>query len=352
MSTSRKHVTASLSCRHLPNTGGTTGITLTAKTFDGAVEFQRHLPAVGRPKVPDSSEDCFDWLLPVGESTSGLSRTRFAHVGDAATLNFSLLLLCNTSLDVVRVSWRGDSPLIADSSSSTTSYDLDVLSTTANSTGNPRCFEVNYAYNVSVDVTVTCRGVPLSDTEDGGCAYYVQIELPVVGRHHAGSYTVRFGSGSQSVSYNVELVVVPDRGRSAVAVDSAPFRLRLRSCSNATWVGAQVVGTATTEYRLRQLVPDCVHCEASGSAAAVDVQLLRYDGLILGSEDAHSVYWYRDGERAHVAVLLLRAPSDDYTADYYCVASASGPLRPEVDAQKRRLTRNHVRRIRFRLTVL
>jgi len=341
MSTSRKHVTSSLNCRHLPNVGRT-GLTLTAKAFDGAIQFQRQLPAVGRPKAPTSSDGCFDWLVPVGEFTSGSSRTRRAHVGDALTLNFSFVFLCNKSLDVIRLSWRGD--LLAANSS--TSYNLDVLPTADNSTGGTRCSELNYTYNVSDDVIVTCYGAPLSP-DDGGCAYYVDIELPVVERYHAGKYNVKFGSGSQSVSYSVELVVLA-RGTSA-AVDSAPFRLRLRTCSNATWVGAEV-GTGVIQYRLSQLVPDCVRCEASGSAA-VDVQLLRSDGLILGSEDAHSVYWYSDGERAHVAVLLLRAPSDDYSADYYCVASASGPLRPVVDAKKRRLMRKYVRRIRFRLTV-
>jgi len=205
---------------------------------------------------------------------------------------------------------------------------------------------LNDAYNVSDDVTVTCRGVPLSPGD--GCAYYVDVAVSSVERHHAGCYSVQFASGSQSVTYSVELVVL-DRATSA-AVDSTPLRLRLRTCSNATWVGAEFGGAVVTEYRLRQLVPDCVRCEASGPAA-VDVQLLRSDGLILGSEDAHSVYWYRDGGRAQVAVLLLRAPSDDYSADYYCVASTSGPLRPEVDAKKRRLARKYVRRIRFRLTV-
>ena len=344
MSTSRKHLISSLSCRHLPNVGSTTGLTLTVKAFDGAIEFQRELPAIGHPNTPTSSDDCFDWLVPVGEFTSGLSRTRCAHVGDALTLNFSFLFLCNRSLDAIRLSWHGDLP--ATNSSSSSSYHLDVLPTAANFTGSPRCSELNYTYNVSDDVTVTCRGAPLSP-DDGSCAYYVAIELSVVEHHHAGAYNVMFRSGSQSVSYSVELVVL-DRGTSA-AVGSAPFRLRLRTCSNTTWVDAKV-GARTTEYRLRQLVPDCVRCKASGSAA-VDVQLLRSDGLILGSEDAHSVYWYRDGERAHVAVLLLRAPSDDYSADYYCVASASGPLRPEVDSKKRRLTRKYVRRIRFRLTV-
>jgi len=341
MSTSRKHVTSSLSCRHLPSIGGTTGLMLTAKAFDGAVEFQRQLPAVGRPSAPISSDGCFDWLVPVGEFTSGFSRTRCAHVGDALTLNFSFLFLCNESLDVIRLSWRGELPT---NYSSSPSYIVDVLSTTENSTGSPRCSELNYTYNVSDDVIVTCHGVLLSP-HDGGCAYYVDVELPVVGRHHAGAYNIKFGSGGQSVSYNVELLV-RDRGTSGAL---APFTLRMRTCSNATWVGAEV-GAGVTEYRLRQLVPDCVRCEASGSET-VDVQLLRSDGLMLGSEDAHSVYWYRDGDRSHVAVLLLRAPSDDYSADYYCVASASGPLRPEVDNKKRRLTRKYVRRIRFRLTV-
>ena len=344
MSTSRKHVTSSLSCRHLPNIGGTTGLTLTAKAFDGAVQFERQLPAVGSPNEPASSDGCFDWLLPVGEFTSDMTRTRFAHIGDVLTLNFSFLFLCNKSLDVIRLSRRGDQPT---TNSSLLSYVFDVLPTAANSTGSLRCSELNYTHNISDDVIVTCHGAPLS-LYDGSCAYYVDIELPVVQRHHAGAYNVKFSSGSQSVSYNVELVVL-DRSTSA-AVDLAPFRLRLRTCSNATWVGAENARTGLTEYRLRQLVPDCVRCEASGSAA-VDVQLLRSDGLILGSEDAHSVYWYRDGQRAHVVVLLLRSPTDDYSADYYCVASASGTLRPEVDAKKRRLTRKYVRRIRFRLSV-
>jgi len=343
MSASRKHVTSSLSCRHLPNHGSTIGLTLTVKAYDGAVQYQHNLPVVDRPNAPTLSNDCFDWQLPAGEFTSGLSRTRFSHVGDAMTLNFHFLFLCNKSLDVIRLNWRGDLPA---TNSSASSYALDVLSTAANSTGSSRCPELGYAHNVSDDVTVTCLGVPLS-LDDDGCAYYMNIELPVVGRHHAGTYMVEFGSGDQSVSYNVDLVVL-DRGTSG-AKDSAPFRLRLRTCSNATWVGAED-GAAAIEYRLRQLVPDCVRCEASGSST-VDVQLLRSDGLILGSEDAHSVYWYREGDRAHVVVLLLRAPSDDYSADYYCVASASGSLRPEVDAKKRRLSRKYRRRVRFRLTV-
>jgi len=383
MSTSRKHVTSSLSCRHLPNIGGTTGLTLTAKAYDGAVEFRRSLPAVGRSDAPPSSDGCFDWQLPVGEFTSGSSRTRFAHVGDATTLNFSFLFLCNKSLDAIRLSWRGDLPA---ANSSASFYAVDLLSPASNSTGSSRCSEPGYAHNVSDDVTVTCHGVPLSP-DDGGCAYYVDVELPVVGRHHAGAYSFEFVSRDQSVSYHVELVVldrgtsagadelvvldrgtsgageldrgtsradkleVLDRGTSAGAGDSAPFRLRLRTCGNATWVGAGDGTAATTEYRLRQLVPDCVRCEASGSAA-VDVQLLRSDGLILGSEDAHSVYWYRDGARAHAVVLVLRAPSDDYSADYYCVASASGSLRPAADdARKRHPSRKYVRSIRFRLTV-
>jgi len=341
MSKSRKHVTSSLSCRHLPNIGGTTGLTLTAKAFDGAVEFERHLSAVGRPSVPASSDGCFDWLLPAGEPTA---RTRFAHVGETLTLNFQFPFLCNKSLDVIRLSWRADLPT---PNSSLSAYVFDVPST--NSTGSLRCSELNYTQNVAENITVTCRGAPLS-LDEGGCAYYVDIELPVVERRHAGAYSVKFASGSQSVSYNVELVVL-ERATSATAAvqESAPFTLRMRTCSNATWVGA---AAGVTEYRLRQLVPDCVRCEASGSAA-VDVQLLRSDGLILGSEDAHSVYWYRDGQRAHVAVLLLRSPSDDYSADYYCVASASGSLRPEVHGAKkrRRPTRKYVRRIRFRLTV-
>ena len=340
MSTSRKHVTSTLSCRHLPNIGGT-NLTLTAKAFDGAVEFQRQLPAVGRPKAPVLSDDCFNWLFPIGEYD--MSRTRLAHVGEALVLNFSFLFLCNKSLDAIRLSWHGD---LSKDNSSLSTYDFDVLSTAENSTGSLLCSKLNYTHNVSDDVIVTCRGTPLS-LDDGGCAYYVDIRLPVVERHHAGAYKVKFSSGSQSVTYNVELVVL-DRGTSA-AVNSAPFRLSLRTCSNETWVSTEV-GAVVTEYRLRQLVPDCVRCKASGSAA-VDVQLLRSDGLILGSEDAHSVYWYRDGQRARVAVLLLRSPSDDYSADYYCVASASGPLRPEVDAKKRLLTRKYVRRIRFRLIV-
>jgi len=259
-------------------------------------------------------------------------------------LNFSLVFLCNASLDVIRLNWRADLPTTANSSLQS-SYVVDVLrAPEANSTLR-RCSELNRTRNVSDGVTLTCRGAPLS-LDDGGCAYHVDVELPVVDRRHAGAYSVAFASGSQSVSYNVELVVL-DRGTSWP--DSAPFRLRMRTCSNATWVGSEPVGV--TEYRLRQLVPDCVRCEASGSPV-VDVQLLRSDGLILGSEDAHSVYWYRDGRRAHVTVLLLRSPTDDYSADYYCVASASGPLRPEVDdAKKRRVTRKFVRRIRFRLTV-
>ena len=370
MSTSRKHVTSSLSCRHLPNIGGTTGLSLTVKAFDGAVQLRRSLPAVGRRDVPSSSDDgCFDWQLPADEFTSGLSRTRFARVGDATTLNFSFLFLCNKSLDVIRLSWRRDRPPISDNTSSSSSsslfYALDLLSSTAagaNSTGNrssPRCSEPEYfARNASDDVAVAWHAVPLPQG-DGGCAYRVDVELPVVERRHAGTYSVEFGGGDQSVSYRVELVVL-DRGTSGTADDPVPFRLRLRTCSNATWVRADDDddGPAVTEYRLRQLVPDCVRCEASGSAA-VDVQLLRADGLILGSEDAHSVYWYRDdagrGRRRRVVVLLLRAPSDDYAADYYCVASASGPLGPEVggDAKKRRVSRRrkYARRIRFRLTV-
>jgi len=211
----------------------------------------------------------------------------------------------------------------------------------ANSTATLRCSELNYTYNVSDDVTVTCHGVPLAP-DNVGCAYYVNIEFADVKRRHAGAYDVRFASSGQSVSYIVDLVVLDQ----AISGGSAPFRLRMRTCSNATWVGDEDV----TEYRLRPLVPDCVRCEATGSTA-LDVQVLRSDGLILGSEDAHSVYWYREGDRTHVAVLLLRAPSDDYSADYYCIASASGPLQPEVDAKKRRLTRKYVRRIRFRLTV-
>jgi len=333
-------VTSSLSCRHLPNARGTSGLTLIANAFDGAVKFRSHLPVIGKSSASTSSAGCFDWLLPVGEFTSGLGRTRFAHVGDAVRLNFSFLFLCNESLDAIRLSWRGDPLTAANSSMSSSSYAVDVT----NSTESSGCAGLNHTHNISDDVTIRYHGLSLSPDE-GGCAYYVDIKLPVVGLHHAGGYDVEFHSGSQSVTLSVELVVLdPDV---STAAHSAPLRLRLRTCSNATWVGAEV---GSVEYRLRQLVPDCVRCEASGSST-VDVQLLRSDGLILGSEDSHSVYWYRDGDRTHVAVLMLRAPSDDYDAEYYCVASASGPLRPEINAKMRRVGRKYARRIRFRLAV-
>jgi len=328
-----------------------------AKAFDGAVELQRHLPTVGRPNAEPnvtSPDHCFDWLLPMNESTP--ARTRFARVGEALTLNFSLVFLCNKSLDVIHVNWRrADLPTASTNTSLQSSYVVDVLPTPQEADNSAaggeslhsRCFccsELNRTcVKVSDDVTVTCFGAPLDDV---GCVYHVDVKLSAVGRYHAGAYSVAFAGGSQSVSYNVELVVL---GGGASPDAEAPFRLRMRTCSNATWVGSDVSGLI--EYRLRQLVPDCVRCEASGGSSIIDVQLLRSDGLILGSEDAHSVYWYRDGRRAHVVVLLLRAPSDDYTAEYYCVASTSGSLRPGIDAKKRRLTRKFVRRIRFRLTV-
>lgn len=341
MSTSRKHVTSSLSCRHLPSVGDATQLTLTAKAFDGAVEFQSRLSAVSAPNTPKSpASDCFDWLLPVGEFTSGSgpSRTRFAKVGDELSLDFSFLFLCNRSLDVIRLSWEGE----LSANSSTMSDVVDFLFATPNSTGSPRCSEQNSSsFSIIDNVTATCRSAPLLP-DDGSYAYYVNVELPVVGPQHAGTFSVEFGTGSSSVVFRVELVV---RDRPSFA----PFRLRMRTCSNSTWVGT----SAVAEYRLRQLVPDCVRCEASGSAA-VGVDLLRSDGLILGSEDAHSVYWYRDGGgRSHVAVLLLRAPSDDYSADYYCVATAPETLRlPKFGGEKKRhVARKCAQRIRFRLSV-
>ena len=257
MSVDRKHVTSSLSCSHLPNVDGTTGLTLTVSAFDAAVRFHHSLHAVGST----SSDGCFDWELPVaGEFTSGgASRTRIAHVGDAATLSFHFLFRCNKSLDAIRLGWRTD--LRTANSSSASSYSLEFLLPTAaaenstNSTGISRCSELDGARNVSDDVTVACHGVPLLPGNGGGCAYLVDVGLPVVSRRHAGAYSAAFVGGDDSVSYHVELVVPDHRGGGGTEEDLAPFALRLSTCSNETWVGADDDTATTTEYRLRQLVP-------------------------------------------------------------------------------------------------
>lgn len=194
------------------------------------------------------------------------------------------------------------------------------------------------------DMNVSCRMTPSSDST--GHRYIVSVEIQSADvRRHSGSFSAAFLFDyyqSDSVSLFADLVVIAtsnvgngDPSRNSV---EEGIKLRMRTCGDGASGIWSFSDTAVRELRLRQSVPDCVYCVAerpliTGSSAdyrpvsPAEVRIVRADGLILGSEESHSFYWYREpGGRAETAALVVRSPTDEYNGEYICVASAFAPL--------------------------
>jgi hypothetical protein len=356
-STTHRHVTSSLNCRHLPATDRNSkdvGLTLIVKALDGALQYERRLLS---SRTTSSASDSLDWRLPRAFAGSGPQRRRLVDVGHAILLNFSLIVISRNSsppISAIRLSWTSGGGVFLTENASSSPSQIDVtwkIDNTSKVASNRSCDDSTMLLNISGradDVIVTCRRTTLTlhPGGDTGDLFTVSVFVGEAAISHAGTYIAEFwrgpGTGStmdgddgETISFPVDLIVVAhQRLRNDLIVHdddyngevsdgdddrwaAAQFRLRMRTCSNATWSDRP-----SSDFRLRTSMPDCVYCESTGRWP-VDVELYRADGMLLGSEESHSVYWYRESSRVYVAVLLLRDPTDEYSGDYVCAATST-----------------------------
>ena len=152
----------------------------------------------------------------------------------------------------------------------------------------------------------------------------LSVDLIVVDKKSSASTLLAGGNNVVAAGVDSDAILA----RTATAADSGIRRMRVRSCSNATWTSVVRRRPAPTpppspprEFHFRPGLPDCVYCQAMGAGWPVPrVELYRDDGLILGTEETHSVYRYQDSLLSAVAVFLVRQPFDVYTGEYVCLA--------------------------------
>jgi len=98
----------------------------------------------------------------------------------------------------------------------------------------------------------------------------------------------------------------------------SPGRLFL----SATVADPHASSSNVTNFQFCNGVPNCVICRGEGWPRQPSLQLHRGDGTLLGSEESHSVYWYRESARVSIVTLLIRRPNDEYSGGYVCTGSS------------------------------
>lgn len=401
----RKHLISALNCRHLPSAGTKTGdgpsVVVAVKALDGAVQYQRHLTNDDRDDR--SSQTCFDWHLP--DVVGVTSRTMLVKSEAKVALNFSTAIRCNTTLPsaAFKLGWISDSSPVSLEWVAGATLPASIENGSASigcSMQQQQHAQIGNWTNSRHQVNVECSITSLSP--DVGHLYTIYVDVQSADRwQHSGTFTATFARDEmfrETVSHSIDLIVSAgadetaigqNRKNSPASADAAAGEpnaddggfLRMRSCSNGLsgpwWFGDD--NNQTLDFVLHSSVPDCVVCAAEmpGFLTAVadhrsppppEVRIMRSDGLILGSEESHSVYWYREpGGRASAVVLLLRAPTDEYTGDYVCsvptsaaATSGGGPARwsrrkgnvADDGAKRKSVGKDRVKQIKFRLNVL
>jgi len=165
------------------------------------------------------------------------------------------------------------------------------------------CSDVRYS-----TVNNLCKPLPAAVSDD------VIIKIDDITTRDVDNHTenvTRYVRDTESVDHSTAGGVAP--------AQSTAMPLLTAGTDIPYLAGSSYSDSKNLSFIFRTGIPNCIYCRGEGWPLP-RVQLYRADGSLMGSEESHSLYWYRDTVLSSVVAFLLRSPSDEYDGDYICVA--------------------------------